>query len=389
MKRLVLFFMMVFYFGGSIVYAANESSLSYDEYVLQKGMMPIDLDQEMIYSEILIALENLEESVDLSKYGNFNDGRDMATIYFKVVEDHPEFFFLGNSVSWSGSSQGIILKFNYLYLPEEAELKIEKFEKQVAQIIEDLIKPSMSQLEMELAFHDYILLNTSYQLGTISNDSYTAYGVLMEGQGVCQGYAKAMQLLLNEVGIEAIYVSSPQMNHGWNIVTIEGETYHLDVTWNDPVPDVLGRVRYRYFNLSDEEMAKDHVWNTESYPDCASNQFNYLQTLNSYNVKRYKKYFYYSNGYLVKQKIDGSEKFMSDERISNLSLMGDVLSYKELITGNQIELNLKLDLNEDSWINHQDLDVLLPYYNEENRVYDLNEDGIIDIYDFVLLGKQV
>ena len=367
-------------------YASTEDSLTYDDYILEKGINVISLEEESIYREILYSLKNLESSIDLSQYGSFNDGREMAKIYFKVVDDHPEFFFLGNSVSWSGNSQEIKLYFDYLYSTEETELRIKNFEIKVNQIIDDLIKPSMSQLEMELAFHDYILLNTAYQLGTITNESYTAYGVLMEGQGVCQGYAKAMQLLLNVVGIEAIYVSSAEMNHGWNIVMIDGERYHLDVTWDDPVPDVSGRLRYQYFNLSDEEMAKDHVWDTVAYPNCSNNQFNYLKILNNYDVKRYKKYFYYSTGYLVKKKIDGSETFISNQRISDLSLTGDILSYKDLSTANIIEMNLKLDLNEDSWINDADIDFLVLYYNELNVEYDLNEDGIIDLFDFVLIA---
>lgn len=46
--------------------------------------------------------------------------------------------------------------------------------------------------------------------------------------------------------------------------------YHLDVTWDDPVPDVKGRLRYEYFLVKDSVMAEDHNWNKNAYPKCKS-----------------------------------------------------------------------------------------------------------------------
>ena len=46
--------------------------------------------------------------------------------------------------------------------------------------------------------------------------------------------------------------------------------YHLDVTWDDPVPDVKDRLRYEYFLVKDSVMAEDHNWNKNAYPKCKS-----------------------------------------------------------------------------------------------------------------------
>jgi hypothetical protein len=46
-------------------------------------------------------------------------------------------------------------------------------------------------------------------------------------------------------------------NHAWNIVKVDGQTYHLDVTFDMTVKNKL--TRYDYFNLCDDDIRKDHV----------------------------------------------------------------------------------------------------------------------------------
>lgn len=68
------------------------------------------------------------------------------------------------------------------------------------EIIEQIIKPGMSDIDKAKAIHDYIIRNTKYDYenwlnNTIPPVSYTAYGVLIKGMGVCQGYTEAFNLL--------------------------------------------------------------------------------------------------------------------------------------------------------------------------------------------------
>lgn len=57
--------------------------------------------------------------------------------------------------------------------------------------------------------------------------------------------------------IDCIIVSAgKEMNHAWNIVSLNGVDYHVDTTWNDPIPNREGYVRYKYLNVSDEQMKK-------------------------------------------------------------------------------------------------------------------------------------
>lgn len=94
--------------------------------------------------------------------------------------------------------------------------------------------------------------------------SYTAYGALQQQRATGEGFAMAMKLLCDRVGIDCTVVTGMLNNvsHGWNIVSLEdGRSYHLDVSVYDP--------RSGSFPLrTDEEMAVNYRWDTAKYPPC-------------------------------------------------------------------------------------------------------------------------
>ncbi|MBR1691947.1 MAG: leucine-rich repeat protein, partial [Lachnospiraceae bacterium] len=104
--------------------------------------------------------------------------------------------------------------------------------------------------------HDWLAVHCEYdyanlQTKTVPDDSYNLYGALVKKIAVCEGYARAYQYILREkLGIGCYYMSSESMNHAWNAVLIGGKYYHVDVTWDDPVNDRIGRVKHTYFLLS-------------------------------------------------------------------------------------------------------------------------------------------
>lgn len=111
---------------------------------------------------------------------------------------------------------------------------------------------SLTDVEKALLLHDRLAVWTQYSYADYLNDClqetvYTAYGALGQQSAVCQGYAMAYMYLLDRVGIENDYCSSSDLCHSWNIVYIDGEGYHVDVTWDDPVWDVMGRVYHDNF----------------------------------------------------------------------------------------------------------------------------------------------
>ena len=96
---------------------------------------------------------------------------------------------------------------------------------------------------------------------------------MKNGIAVCDGYARTARLLFLMTEIESKIVSGTARNqsHEWNLVNIVGEWYHVDITWDDPIPDVEGRVSYLYFLKNDGYMAKTHKW--ESEITCTENEY--------------------------------------------------------------------------------------------------------------------
>lgn len=142
-------------------------------------------------------------------------------------------------------------------------------------ILKKIIKPGMNVHEKERAIHDYLVLNIAYD----DSEQYgSAYDALTNNKAVCHGYTLLAYKLLEKTDIKSLTIDSPEMKHTWNLVYIEGAWYHLDVTWDDPIPDVAGRVLYNYYNLSDNEImyrrSKKHIWDRKSYPK-AITEYNY------------------------------------------------------------------------------------------------------------------
>lgn len=94
---------------------------------------------------------------------------------------------------------------------------------------------------------------------------------------VCDGYAKCFYFLCNAAGIEALLVhgdayGSPgkKESHSWNKVKIDGEWYNIDVTWDDPYPDIPGSISYSFYCVTDETLKENHVWDNSGYPLASS-----------------------------------------------------------------------------------------------------------------------
>ena len=136
------------------------------------------------------------------------------------------------------------------------------------------------QLDIKIkTIHDYIIENTKYDSkrsdeASSEYDSYTAYGPLFQGYGVCSGYSDLMMLFLNKMGISNIKVTSE--NHIWNLVYINDTWLHLDLTWDDPVLD-NGKdiIDYTYFLITTEELFKQndnqHYFNEAIYLEAKQN----------------------------------------------------------------------------------------------------------------------
>ena len=101
----------------------------------------------------------------------------------------------------------------------------------------DKIEAGNSDAEKVLYLHNMLAENVGYAKKlsdeTYESMAYTAYGALVKGSAVCDGYTYAFDLISKYVGIDAMRVSNQENTHAWNAVKMDGEWYFVDVMCDD------------------------------------------------------------------------------------------------------------------------------------------------------------
>lgn len=165
------------------------------------------------------------------------------------------------------------------------------------EILDGMKVDKNSEYRKEKYFHDYLVGHTVYTTEEEEKGDQdllsSPAGPLLYGKGVCSGYARAMKLLCDLAGVKCktIVGVGNGVDHEWNMVKIKNHWYHVDVTWDDPVPD-QDHPMYAYLNLSDEAIAKDHIWEKEYYPSANSLVYDYY-LLNEAFCDDYEAFYFY------------------------------------------------------------------------------------------------
>ncbi|MGG3455583.1 transglutaminase domain-containing protein [Paenibacillus rhizolycopersici] len=215
--------------------------------------------------------------------------------------------------SWRGTtgSAKITLQVHY----RETAQQTAYVRQRVKEILKQLIEPDMNAHQKIQAIHDYVVVNLKYDTDL---QKYTAYEGLKTGEAVCQGYALLAYELLKEAGIENRLVegTAGDQLHAWNLVRLDNRWYHLDTTWDDPVPDVPKRVNYTYYLRTDEQMRKDHIWVAADYPLASVPYLTTLQALiEAGGVKK--------EAYVALKTTLGYDLYDADAAVSNAKGLAD------------------------------------------------------------------
>ena len=189
--------------------------------------------------DIADAIYDCETYLDVSSYGFDRDAVQQA--FYLLRDEHPEFFYMPTCYPMD-EGDGTIAYIDMRYdrfSPSEIPSLRSKYEAKVKEAV-SWTSPTMSELEKAKALHDWIVRNVSY--GYNKDSQYTqhdtarnAYGPIVKGRGICEGYAEAYKDFCHRVGITCDTVSSSEIRHEWNIVTINGQNYHVDCCWDDPI----------------------------------------------------------------------------------------------------------------------------------------------------------
>ncbi|MGM9552010.1 MAG: transglutaminase domain-containing protein [Clostridia bacterium] len=235
----------------------------YDDFYVpnsdEAALMAVDDSvKDKLEEKLIAAWENMDSEVQL--YPDIQIHRDDIAAYFaQIYFENPEYYYVARTFSITKNSAGIVGKMTKLSYTTDDKSEIEATWSEIDKATEEIllyINPHMTNFEKVMTVHDYMVMNYVYDL----EDMDQTYLILLDRIGVCAAYAEAFQHVMNVLGIECTLVKSEKMGHIWNMVKVGGSWYHVDVTWDDPMPNQFARAGHGYIFLSENAIGtKEHT----------------------------------------------------------------------------------------------------------------------------------
>ncbi len=228
-----------------------------------------DTQNQELIEKIVGGISNFDEEIKISDFKILTD--EIGGIMDYILYEYPELIQYKGAYSYSYTSKGAmvsVIRPKYVFTKAESDNYLPPLNAAIDEIVSNAEKYD-DDFKRALYVHDYLATHCEYATEALEPDAdmpevYTAYGCLVGKRAVCQGYSMAYKAILKRLSIPCGFASSETMNHIWNVITIGGKSYHTDVTFDDPIADLRGRVQHSSFLCTDAEItATDHEnWTT-------------------------------------------------------------------------------------------------------------------------------
>ena len=246
----------------------------------------LEITQQNLYVEILFALENYVEEMEVST----KDTSEIDKVFQYVLIDHPELFYADGysfvKYTMGDEIQKITFKGTYVYEWEEKEKLQEEIEVVALNLLKQL-PASATDYEKVKYVYETIINQTEYSLSAPDNQNICS--VFLGKTSVCQGYAKAVQYLLQKMMVPVTLVMGTVETgegHAWNMVKINNQYYYVDATWGDASylyhtkeegeSKSTPSINYDYLCVTTEDLLRTHsVGDILPVPICDSLEANY------------------------------------------------------------------------------------------------------------------
>ena len=249
---------------------------------------------ENLYVEIFTILAARETNVMVSSL----EPEEIDYVFQCVLNDHPELFYIKGYTYTQYTVDDVVqrLSFSGSYTMTNDEIKqYQAIINTYADTCINSYSGNGDDYTKVKYVYEYLINHTVYNLAALENQNICS--VFVYGESVCQGYAKAMQYLLNKIGVTTTlvigYVESGE-GHAWNLVMVNGAYYYVDATWGDAYYEfsdsgqeeaatIISNINYDYLCVTTAQITKTHsIDNVVQMPVCNSMDANYYVKENAY-----------------------------------------------------------------------------------------------------------
>ena len=200
---------------------------------------------------------------------------DTVKVISMFRNDNPMYFFVGNtylySMDYDFETEENYVGAVYIACVEEytsgtaRQAERRALETQITAVREQVEAQDTAWAKARAA-NDWLCNSLTYAYDASGNPddsmaSHSIVGAFDERYcaAVCEGYAKAFQLLMNAAGVANAYIIGLGNGggHAWNMAQMDdGYYYYFDVTWNDSTSSD------KYFAAGETSFSKNHTPNT-------------------------------------------------------------------------------------------------------------------------------
>ena len=221
--------------------------------------------------------------ISLSSYGITES--ELETVFNAYYADSPEHFWVEHEYRlWTLGTKVTKIGTVYTMNKTDAKAAVSAFVTAVKGFVSSVDGTTDAEIALEL--HDLLAEHITY---TEYTNAHNPYGALVDGKSVCEGYARAYTLLLNEFGIENTMISgsSKGEGHAWNAVKLGDSWVNVDVTWDDGMTEQY----HYYFACTDDVLLEDHTPENPGYdiPVCTDSSYYLFTSVNTLDTLDYTK----------------------------------------------------------------------------------------------------
>lgn len=254
------------------------------------GYSRLSPQEQQAYKIVLKAFSSLATSFDSSQIGR---GVDLMKVVQAALGDNPSVVYFNKTQIKTVSSM-FSKQIQLTGCPSKSQIvKMNSdLDAKTTSIVSYVHQSNRDEYTQLIKIYEYLQKNVQYDRQELLDsskgkskqpNSHNAYGALINGLAVCDGFTSAFTLLSQKLGFECMLVagrsthrSAGSVNHAWNLIKVQNRCYHMDATWDTNQFNEFGELSYDYFALDDEEISSDHDWDINTTPACSYNDLSFF-----------------------------------------------------------------------------------------------------------------